>query len=99
MIIFGPKLEREQLVLGRLVDIGTELFVSSTTLARTQKLIEDSSRNSEVVDRIIHLAVLQSRLAQQVVAERFRCLFTNADSKTSSITRTLMESGTDVLAL
>lgn len=99
MLIHGPKLEREQLLLGRLVDIGTELFVSSTTLARAQKLLEDSSRNSAEIDRIINLAVLQSQLAHKVVDERFRSLFSNSDSKTRSIARTLMESGPDITGL
>lgn len=40
MVRFGPKLEREQLLLGRLVDIGTELFAMSAACARTQALLD-----------------------------------------------------------
>jgi len=35
MIRFGPKLEHQQLLLGRLVDIGSELFAMATTCAYT----------------------------------------------------------------
>src|SRR3954469_21657114 len=36
MARFGPKLEREQVLLGRFVDIGTELFALAATCARAQ---------------------------------------------------------------
>ena len=38
MARFGPKLEREQVLLGRFVDLGTELFALSATCARAQQL-------------------------------------------------------------
>ena len=38
MARFGPKLEREQLLLGRFVDLGTELFAIVTTCARANRL-------------------------------------------------------------
>ncbi len=43
MVHFGPKLEREQLLLGRLVDIGTELFALAAACAHTQSLIDQAS--------------------------------------------------------
>jgi alkylation response protein AidB-like acyl-CoA dehydrogenase len=38
MIRFGPKLEREQVLLGRFVDIATELFAVTATCARAESL-------------------------------------------------------------
>jgi len=38
MALNGPKLEREQLLLGRFVDIGTELFAMAASCARAQSL-------------------------------------------------------------
>ena len=38
MIRFGPKLEREQVVLGRFVDIATEIFAITATCARAESL-------------------------------------------------------------
>jgi hypothetical protein len=38
MAHFGPKLERRQLLLGRFVDIGTELFAITASCSRAQSL-------------------------------------------------------------
>jgi alkylation response protein AidB-like acyl-CoA dehydrogenase len=38
MLRFGPKLEKQQLLLGRFVDIGTELFAIAATCSRAQAL-------------------------------------------------------------
>src|SRR5258708_4885726 len=35
----GPKLEREQVLLGRFVDIGTEIFAIATSCARAQSML------------------------------------------------------------
>ncbi|MFQ3223799.1 MAG: alkylation response protein AidB-like acyl-CoA dehydrogenase [Lentimonas sp.] len=40
MVQYGPKLEREQLLLGRLVDIGAELFAMSVSCAHAQSIID-----------------------------------------------------------
>ena len=39
MASHGPKLEREQILLGRFVDIGTEIFAIATSCARVQSLL------------------------------------------------------------
>jgi alkylation response protein AidB-like acyl-CoA dehydrogenase len=36
---YGPKLEREQVLLGRFVDIGTEIFAIATSCARAQSML------------------------------------------------------------
>ncbi len=42
----GPKLERRQLLLGRLVDIGSELLAMSVSAARAHALGDDASRQT-----------------------------------------------------
>ncbi len=53
LIHFGPKLEREQLLLGRLVDIGTELFAMSIACVRTQSLLDNAP--PEEAQRALHI--------------------------------------------
>jgi alkylation response protein AidB-like acyl-CoA dehydrogenase len=50
MAAFGPKLEREQVVLGRFVDIGTEIFAITASCARAQSMLGPrESANLEVL--------------------------------------------------
>src|SRR4029077_18961348 len=47
MLRHGPKLEREQLLLGRLVDIGTELFAITATCLRAEALAQSGDKDPE----------------------------------------------------
>jgi alkylation response protein AidB-like acyl-CoA dehydrogenase len=57
MARFGPKLERQQLLLGRFVDVGTELFAMTAACARAQTLGTDDAR--AVVDYFCRVARLK----------------------------------------
>ena len=46
MARFGPKLERQQLLLGRFVDIGTELFAISAVCSYAAMLAKDGHANA-----------------------------------------------------
>jgi hypothetical protein len=70
MARFGPKLEREQVLLGRFVDIGTELFAIAATCARAQRM-EDKSA--------IGLADYFCRIARLRIEGLFEGLHHNAD--------------------
>ena len=70
MARFGPKLEREQVLLGRFVDIGTELFALAAACARAQSLGDASA---------IGLADYFCRLARLRVESLFEGLHHNAD--------------------
>jgi hypothetical protein len=48
MALNGPKLEREQMLLGRFVDIGTELYAIATTCSRAHSL--DTREAMEMAD-------------------------------------------------
>jgi len=41
MVLFGPSLDKQQLLLGRLVDIATELFAMSASVGRTQQILNE----------------------------------------------------------
>ena len=49
MLKFGPKLEREQILLGRFVAVGTELFAIAASCARAQQMIAQGTNREEVL--------------------------------------------------
>lgn len=72
MAWFGPKLEREQVLLGRFVDIGTELFAIIATCSRASQMNERDA--VEVADYFCD----RSRLR---IAQLFESVSHNADKK------------------
>jgi hypothetical protein len=44
MASYGPKLEREQVLLGRFVDIGAEIFAIATSCARAQSMLQTDEK-------------------------------------------------------
>lgn len=71
MALNGPTLERRQVLLGKHVDIGAELFVWSCTLAHASHLATDSRLNDEKVDRMMGLATHFGRLARRRIHSAF----------------------------
>jgi alkylation response protein AidB-like acyl-CoA dehydrogenase len=70
MARFGPKLEREQMLLGRFVDLGTELFAIAAACSRAHALGTPEA---------IALADYFARLARLKVARLFHALHHHAD--------------------
>ncbi len=77
MVRFGPKLERQQVLLGRFVDIGAELFAITASCLRAQALLKANRNSSEVRD----LADYFCNTARLRIAHLFRELHHNADGK------------------
>ncbi len=87
MVRFGPGLEKRQAVLGRIVDIGSELFVMTAACTRAHELVrQDPSDRSPV-----ELADLFCRHARRRVAASFRALFRNDDVATYRAARAAMD--------
>jgi hypothetical protein len=64
MISHGPKLEREQMLLSRFVDIGTELFAIAASATRAQALLDKGVDRDEVLPLVRHFAAeSRSRIA------------------------------------
>jgi hypothetical protein len=75
MIRFGPKLERRQAVLFRLVDVGAEIFAMCATVAfASRKLREDPADRSPEA-----LADLVCRRARQRIEKLFDRVFSSVD--------------------
>jgi alkylation response protein AidB-like acyl-CoA dehydrogenase len=83
MVRFGPALEKRQAVLGRIVDIGSDLFVMTAVIVRASVLRERDGGD----DGATALADLFCRHARRRIAARFRALFRNDDSATYGVAR------------
>src|SRR5215210_4596744 len=75
MVRFGPKLEKRQAVLGRLVEIGAELLAITAACSRAQMLVTKDPANQGPVE----LADLFSRQARRRIEDRFAAVFDNDD--------------------
>ncbi|MCE9614299.1 MAG: acyl-CoA dehydrogenase family protein [Lentisphaerae bacterium] len=86
MLRHGPKLEREQVLLGRLVDIGTDVFAIAATCARAQSLV-DGGHGEEA----LALADVFCRDSRGRVEEAFRASAHNTDHARYRLAREVLE--------
>lgn len=87
MMRFGGGLEKRQAVLGRLVDIGAELFVTTATCLRAHELVRANPGDRSAYE----LADTFARQSRLRVKAAFRELFRNADQATARVARRAME--------
>jgi alkylation response protein AidB-like acyl-CoA dehydrogenase len=73
MAKFGPKLEKEQLILGNFVDIGVDLFVMATTLSYADHLLAQNPADQSPQE----LADLFCREARRRIEANFRAVKSN----------------------
>ena len=76
MARFGPKLEKRQSVLFRLVDVGAELFAMSAACVHAHALVEQNPGDRSP----LKLADLFCRQARRRIARSFHDVFNNSDS-------------------
>jgi acyl-CoA dehydrogenase-like protein/ACAD9/ACADV-like protein len=79
MLRFGPKLEKRQQVLARLVEIGAELLAITAACSRAHAM---SRANQEGSGGAVELADLFSRHARRRVEDKFRSVWSNDDAAT-----------------
>jgi hypothetical protein len=79
MVRFGPKLEKQQVLLGRFVDIGTELFAMAATCSRAEQLMNTSG--PEEKKNLAQLADYFCTSARLRIERNFDGLRRNADAK------------------
>ena len=87
MVRFGPMLEKKQAVLGRIVEIGAELFMMTAAAVRARHLVEQNRNDRTPVT----LADLFCRHARRRVDTRFDQLFDNEDSATYQVARQALD--------
>jgi alkylation response protein AidB-like acyl-CoA dehydrogenase len=93
MMRFGPKLDREQLLLSRFVGIATELFAMNATCAFAQSKIDAG----EPADEILSLAGYFCRSARIRIDQHFAGTSENADKAGYALTQELLAGKHDEL--
>jgi hypothetical protein len=88
MVKHGPKLERKQLLLGRIVDIGTELFAIVSTVLYADALIKRGDRPRDELEQLAKGFVSDAR---HRIAASFAALGHNNDSRNYELTQSLLE--------
>src|SRR3954447_7132088 len=86
MARFGPKLEREQLLLSRFVGIATELFAISATCSFAQHKINDG----ESAEEVLSVATYFCRSARMRISQHFAGTTRNADRRGYNLTQELL---------
>jgi hypothetical protein len=78
MLRHGPKLEKQQVLLGRYVDIATELFAVTATCLRAEQMLQSADRTMEKADLValVNCFACMSRLR---IARHFEGIHHNAD--------------------
>jgi hypothetical protein len=82
---FQAKLERKQMVLFRIVDIGTDLFAMSATISYATMLAKQGNKNA------LELADLFCREARTRIDQNFRTLFSDQDDLAYKVVQKLMK--------
>jgi alkylation response protein AidB-like acyl-CoA dehydrogenase len=87
MMRFGPKLEREQLLLSRFCGVATELFAISATCSYAQHKIDTGEPAAEIVS----IADYFCRSAKLRIDHHFAGTAENVDKRAYELTQELME--------
>ena len=85
MMRYQAKLERKQMVLFRIVDIGTDLFAMAATISYATMLAKQGQKNA------LELADLFCREAKKRVDQNFRNLFDDADELSYRVVQQMMK--------
>jgi alkylation response protein AidB-like acyl-CoA dehydrogenase len=87
MVRYGPRLEKKQSVLFRLVDVGAELFAMAAACARAEMLRQEGGSEGP---RAVVLADIFCRQARRRVEARFGALFRNDDDATYRLAQEIL---------
>ena len=94
MAKYGPKLEKEQIVLGNFVDIGVELFVMGATLSYADHLVAQNPADQTPQE----LADLYCSDARRRIEASFRAVKSNFNRQYDKVSGLLMDGKLDWLA-
>ena len=89
MAVNGPKLEREQVLLGRFVEIGAELFAIVATCSRATAIAKTAAAAER--DEVMQLADYFCASARIRIERNFDGLSTNTDRQGYKLAQTVLK--------
>ena len=95
MAMNGPKLEREQVLLGRFVEIGAELFAMIATCSRASALAKSGTETER--DEAIELADYFCASAKLRIDRNFQGLSNNTDRQGYKVAQTVLKNSVKAL--
>lgn len=93
MARFGPKLEKQQVLLGRFVDIGTEIFAISATCARAQSMYN----KREEADQVLKIADYFCQASRLRIERHFNDVRNNTDKQGYKLAQDLLQKRVECL--
>jgi alkylation response protein AidB-like acyl-CoA dehydrogenase len=90
MALNGPSLEKRQVLLAHLVDIGAELFVWFCALGYAESKIVDSSMISTDVDRLTRMMSYFGKLARNRIASHYAAMKAGLDMESYRVSKDVL---------
>lgn len=87
MVRYRQKLEKRQLTLGRLIEIGTELFAISATVSHAATLYKNNPSDRTPIELADHFAAM----ARRRIEEKYRALVDNDDRKSNALAKRVID--------
>jgi len=84
-------LEKRQVLLGHLVDIGAELFVWSCTLAYAESKITDAALNSAEVEKLLRKVRYFGNLSRSRLTHHYAAMRGGLDKESYRVSRDLID--------
>jgi hypothetical protein len=91
MVRNGPKLEREQVLLGRFVDIGAELFAIVATCSRAAALAKEKVHGQAQTEDVLQLADYFCASARLRIDQLFHGLAANVDRQGYKLAQSVLQ--------
>ena len=93
MLVYGPKLERQQVLLGRFVDIGAELFAITAACARADALVARRGNADELLSLVDYFC----RSSRLRIERNFHALRHNTDRQGYRLAQEVLDGKQDRL--
>jgi len=91
MALNGPALEKRQVLLGHLVDIGSELFVWSCAISFAETKITDAAMTSSEVDELTRMMRYFGNLTRSRVTSHYAAMKAGLDTESYRVSRDILD--------